>query len=263
MQRNKTFKINYIRAANYLIINSPDKIPNMHLYCDRWCEKCRATAQCEIFVPVSNVQKKVADLDLGDYRQTLKNLAKWASDNQIRLEEIVAGTSSDAERREKNKKNPRTNETSKIAADYRIDSMNFKSKNKDKFNLFRQSCVSRAELDPNADRTAEHTLQQAFEIIGWYELQMPLKITRAYLGEYELADEEKKYQETNGSAKVVLTAIERSLTAWETIGNYFPELDNDCKKFLIQLDRIRKRILADFPNALQYIRPGIDEAVTA
>ncbi|MBL7898200.1 MAG: hypothetical protein JNJ99_06675 [Crocinitomicaceae bacterium] len=261
--RNLTFKINYIRTPKYLIINPQDKIPNMHLYCDRWCEKCPVTSRCEIFVPAANLTHSNNQLDFGNYQQTLINLYQWASENNIQPEEIVAGSLADQNRREKNRKNPRTNETSKLAADYRIESMNFKSKYKDKFNQFRQSSISHAEINPSADRTAEFKVQQAFEVIGWYELQMPLKITRAYLGEYESMENEKKYMETNGSAKVVLTSIERSMPAWETIGNYFPELENNCKKFILLLDRIRKRILADFPEAPSFIRPGIDEVVTA
>lgn len=258
-----TLKINYIRRPKLLIINSQGKIPNMHLYCDRWCEICRSTAQCEIFVPVATSHKKALKPDFGDFDFTLKKFYKWATERNITPEEIVVGSPADAARREKNKKNPRTNETSKIAADYRIESMNFKSKYKEKFNQFRQTCISKAELDSSADRTNEHKILQAFEVIGWYELQMPLKITRAYLGEYECPDEEKKYLETNGSAKVVLTGIERSIPAWDTLGTNFPELDHECNNFILQLDRIRKRMLADFPKAAEFIRPGIDEVVTA
>ena len=218
--------------------------------------------RCEIFVAAENdpAPDQTFQLIQQNFQKSLQHLYKWAADNNVSIEDIHQGSEEDFKRREKNKMNARTNETSKLANEYRMMCMDFKSRSRKALENFKQSILSRAELELQNDREAVKQVECAFKTVGWYELQLPVKITQAYIGLAEAQEQAASVQQDfNGNAKVVLIGIENSFPAWETILKYLPELEDQCWKFLVMLDRIRKRILADFPNAKSFVRPGFDE----
>jgi hypothetical protein len=66
-------------------------------------------------------------------------------------------------------------------------------------------------------------------------------------------------KDSDGSAKVALIAIDRSMAAWTHMYNYFLNLQDQILAVLAQLDRLRKRVETIFPEARNFIRPGFDE----
>jgi len=174
-----------------------------------------------------------------DIQKSFDRLYEWAALNQIYIETIQKDSEEDLKRREKNMANARTNETSKLGNDYRVLVMNFKSKNKIALETFKQE-------HPNIIETDE-----ALKIIINYELQLPMRITQAYVGLSEFVETTTDpFQiDFNRSAKIVLTGIENSFFAWEKILQNIPGTKMECMQLLILLDRIYKRILADFPHA--------------
>ena len=74
-------------------------------------------------------------------------------------------------------------------------------------------------------------------------------------------DEELKAmpKDSDGSAKIALIAMDRSISAWaglrETLG------DDSVLDLLVQLTRLRRETEALFPNARRFVRPGFDESV--
>jgi len=61
----------------------------------------------------------------------------------------------------------------------------------------------------------------------------------------------------NGSAKVALVAIERSLTAWHTIAE--AASDAEAATIAAQLEEFQRAALDEFPKAMEFVRPGLDE----
>ena len=63
----------------------------------------------------------------------------------------------------------------------------------------------------------------------------------------------------DGSAKVALIGIDRSLAAWAGMLATLPEEEDNLYKILIHLEQLRRKTEAEFPNARSFIRPGFDE----
>jgi hypothetical protein len=86
-----------------------------------------------------------------------------------------------------------------------------------------------------------------------------IKLCRAATGMIrgELEGNEFDPQDANGSAKVALLGIERSLAAWATLRRRFPDHE-DIILALGTLKRLLRQVEAAFPNARAFRRPGFD-----
>ena len=75
----------------------------------------------------------------------------------------------------------------------------------------------------------------------------------------EPVDEMDQYaRDSDGSAKVALIGIDRSIAAWGMIRNRFPDHNGSVRALLIHLGQLRKEVENAFPEARGVIRPGFD-----
>jgi len=200
--------------------------------------------------------KETIEVVQKNFDETFRLLHDWATKNNITLDDLRNSMDeAEIKRRKKNRRNARTNETSKIAFDYRQNVIDFFRKNKLLIDSYIQSAKSQTAIEKSNELT------YSIDTINWYLTLLPAKITRAYVGLFELNLEysDPIQNDYNGSAKVVLISVENSFPAWEIILKHLPELEDDCWKFLVMLDKIRKRILVDFPYAIEFVRPGFDQ----
>ena len=66
-------------------------------------------------------------------------------------------------------------------------------------------------------------------------------------------------KDSDGSIKVALIAIDRSLSAWRIMQMEFPERTASIADLLIALGGLRQATERAFPEARDFIRPGFDE----
>jgi hypothetical protein len=103
-------------------------------------------------------------------------------------------------------------------------------------------------------------LEEAFEVIRWYQYFIAAKVMRAVRGKTE--EEEERFDESasdsDGSAKIALIAIDRSIGAWAVIPHYNNLYAESVLEIISFLDRLRQAIEETFPNARSFIRPGFD-----
>ena len=64
--------------------------------------------------------------------------------------------------------------------------------------------------------------------------------------------------DANGTAKIALIAIDRSLAAWSILYAEYTAQEDKTLSILLHLDRLRRSIEVVFPSALAFIRPGFD-----
>ena len=109
-------------------------------------------------------------------------------------------------------------------------------------------------------------LEDAREVIQWYQYQIAVKTMRAlscrsdgWEDNPELADFPK---DSDGSAKVALVGIDRSIAAWRLMQLAAPAWSDSIVPLILQLEKVRQRIERSFPEARDFIRPGFDEPVT-
>ncbi len=68
--------------------------------------------------------------------------------------------------------------------------------------------------------------------------------------------------DANGSAKVALIAIDRSISAWRVVQISLPEKAGSIQPMLLELERLRRAAELRFPQARDFIRPGLDESTS-
>ena len=109
----------------------------------------------------------------------------------------------------------------------------------------------------------EESQAEMLSMIYWYQPLITAKIRRGLSGildddgntdEEELTDAQS---DANGSIKVALIAVERSLTAWTALMS--KENHSQINPLLALLKTIRGKAEEKFTNAREFIRPGFDE----
>ena len=120
---------------------------------------------------------------------------------------------------------------------------------------------ARLEL-PNTDLQAEFVnFQDATEVVRWYHTLVSAKLRRAV--QQGLTDRPSCLngmpKDSDGSAKVALVCMERSMAAWTRMREHLPEQEDNILDFLVVLERLRRETERVFPDARSFVRPGFDD----
>jgi hypothetical protein len=104
-------------------------------------------------------------------------------------------------------------------------------------------------------------LADAIEVAGWDAHLIGVKIRRALNGRDgflhgERFEEDPVQNDWNGSAKVALISIRRSIAAWTRIAE--ATSDSEAAAVAEELRRLEDAVERTFPNAWKFIRPGFD-----
>ena len=81
----------------------------------------------------------------------------------------------------------------------------------------------------------------------------------------ELDEDLEMPKDSDGSAKVALIGIDRSIAAWRMMQLSLPqrvdspELVDSIVPLILQLEMLRTRLESAFPEARGFVRPGFDE----
>jgi hypothetical protein len=107
-------------------------------------------------------------------------------------------------------------------------------------------------------------LIDAVDVIRWYQHQIFVKLKRA---NHSSRDEELDIlndfpKDSDGSTKVALIGMDRSISAWGEILKFSAYQEENVIGIIAHLDRLRNLTEADFPDARAFVRPGFDEIVT-
>ena len=80
-------------------------------------------------------------------------------------------------------------------------------------------------------------------------------------GGQELEEELELPKDSDGSAKVALIGIDRSIAGWRMMQLSLPDGADSIVPLILQLEMLRTRLETAFPEARDFIRPGFDEIV--
>lgn len=253
-------------------VNNPDFIPGIFNYCDRWCERCELTHKCANFAltTVDGINEEDYENTNDKFWQkfgeimhtTLEMVKEFAVNEGIDLDNIDYDAIK--EREEKIHQKARETNISKMSKKY-IDLVGlWFDESKDVFIKKEQQLISEYEMDlPKSDPDGEaNILEDAISVIMWYKFQIHVKIMRAVSGVMEDEDLNEEYnfpKDSDGSAKVALIGIDRSISAWEKLLAHFPDEEDSILKILVLLVKLRRAVEKTFPNARSFIRPGFDD----
>jgi hypothetical protein len=245
-------------------------IPGIYNYCDRWCERCPFTARCRLFADEQKFSRQAqhpSDEDNTAFWQTLDELSVGALEcwESEQLDEIEA-------RESRLEELTRREPLVRLSHDYGMD-----------VHRWIQAHEADFPADENRFREARDAITpaEALEVIAWHEFQIGVKLARATHGLFESREEAEEgenwetgndwvdgdqidladidLQDANGSAKVALLGIERSLGAWTILRDAYPQEDAQIQGFQRQLGRLRHLLLAAFPDVRAFHRPGFDD----
>jgi hypothetical protein len=248
------------------LASNPDLISGIYNECDRWCERCPLTSRCLVYAteqedsdnsPESHdIENQAFWTRLADiFRETREMITEWAAEAGVDLAQI---DEKDEQKRERKRQQVDHHSLSRAGKKYANDTSDW-------FRDFDQ-IVEFSDLRPT-DKDVERSeeLEDAREVIHWYQYQIAVKTMRALSSviedpelESELAAEGYP-RDSDGSAKVALIGIDRSVAAWRLIQLAVPERGESIVTLILQLERLRQRIERKFPDARAFIRPGFDE----
>ena len=232
-------------------------ISEIYNYCDRWCERCPQTSRCLNF---SISEEEFSDPESRDIRneafwkklsgifeESLELLREGAKKWGIELETL--DLESDTERiRAKDE-----------AAEGHVISRAAQSYGKMVEDWFGEKGGLFVETATVVNEGVN--LEEAMEVIRWYQYFIAAKVMRAIRGKME-EEEEERYDEfpsdSDGSAKITLIAIDRSIGAWAVISHHDPLHAESVFGMISFLDSLRQAVEETFPNARSFIRPGFD-----
>ena len=249
------------------LAQNPEFISGIYNYCDRWCERCPFTSRCMNFALSDEQFGDLKDLDLKNeafwermaetLHATLEMVKEIATEQGIDLDTIDIEATMQEEKR--TNEEARNHEVYDASEEYAkmvgawFDAMNGYFEN--------QEDAQYLEMSPTRTVEEDADLEDAVQVIRWYQHQIHVKLMRAVRGEMEetpeiLADFPK---DSDGSAKVALIGIDRSMSAWDKLLKIFPEQETDILNVLFHLERLRRNVERTFPNARAFVRPGFDE----
>jgi hypothetical protein len=250
------------------LAESDQFISGIYNYCDRWCERCTLRNKCFSFAmdpdlrtedsPRNDVNNEAFWEDIREnfqlaFEMLQEGAEKWGID--LNAEPDASVMERERRREEIVENDPLLKEAMNYAK--AVDEW-MKQRNElfaDKANAMERE----VEMDlPGHDPLPDViSLHEAVEVIRWYQYFLYPKISRAMMG---LLDDDNEYRmhDVNGSAKIALIAIERSIGAWQTLGALLEQSDK-VLDLQIQLSRIRAELEKRVPGAMSFRRPGFDE----
>lgn len=248
-------------------MKSDKTIPAIHNWCDRWCERCVFIERCAVGIvemkrwqrdnPMTDeeVWAEVSD----NFKEALSMLDKMIRDAGLDPEEIanqpLPEPDPDLEALEK--------EVWEKGMRYFKSVDAFFKNNADFIREKGVEVQQRKDMELPIDFDTLSSLSDALDIIRQYAAFISVKARRAISGMDNMHDTDTwgdpPYQsDANGSAKITVITIERSLGAWEILRKQWPEKTDEILDLLIQLSQLRKRMDQLFPDWNKFVRPGFD-----
>ena len=253
------------------LAGNPQFISGIYNYCDRWCERCPFTSRCLNFA-MSEEQfddQESRDIENEKFWQQLSETFQLTMDllKEMAEEEGIDLDAIDSEEIEKE-----TQLKDEISDSHECcrEAKHYLEMVKEWFDSASRFFENHGDEDasiPSYQLPEINTIVEkpaygdAVQVIRWYQHFIYVKLNRAVRG---LIDEESEewdeYQkDSDGSAKIALIAIDRSIAAWGEMRNHFLARENDILDFITHLDLLRRLVEKTFPEARAFIRPGFDK----
>ena len=252
-------------------------IPGIYNYCDRWCERCPLTSKCLNFATteedfsdpksrdISNAAfwDKISDI----FKTTMEMILEDADKRGIDL----TMTEEESKKFESHEKEIKTASENDICARKAKRYMKMVTawfeKSEPIFEIKGKELEGKAVMElPGSDPKMElNLISDSTDVIHWYQHQIYVKIMRALHGalegRFEQEDMEEFPKDSDGSAKVALIGIDRSIGAWGYLMENLPGNSDDILDILVLLEQLRKNVEEKFPDARSFVRPGFDDVV--
>jgi hypothetical protein len=232
------------------LAGDPRFIPGIYNYCDQWCERCTFTARCATYAMSEEERDNPASQDIeneafwdtlhGIFETTAEIIHGEAEEMGIDLEDIDFQEAT--ERSERVRRAAQEQPYSREAMKYIRGVDDWFKSNGDLLEEKSDELQPLAEANIPGTNPADEALRicDCLEVIRWYQHQICVKLCRAAGGAIRSMIEglDCLQEDADGSAKVAILGIERSIAAWAAL-------------LLAQAETA-------FPGARAFQRPGFE-----
>jgi hypothetical protein len=252
------------------IAQNSQYIEGIYNYCDRWCERCPMTSRCLNYAITEENLDDLSDRDMNNkvfweklqeiFQLTMEMVTELAEEQGIDLDDIdIEAVAEEEQRRRVEAKN---HELSREAREYSDLAEMWFDQGESLLEQRQKDLNTIVELGVGGDEPYDEadSINDAIEVIHWYQHQIYVKLMRALTHDETLdeIEDDPVQNDSNGSAKVALIGVDRSIGAWGKLREHFPESGDDTLDILIHLDRLRRKTEHMFPYARDFVRPGFD-----
>jgi hypothetical protein len=246
-------------------------ISGIYNYCDRWCERCPFTGRCLNFAMSKEQYPDQEGLDMNNeafwqglsetFQVTLELIQDLSEREGIDLDAL--NDEAETEQRVLDEEAARNHKCCRMGTAYAemmdnwFDGVKALSGEEG-----RGEEADMEAATPGGDPLGlKASCEEALEVIRWYQHQIAIKLMRAV--ESRMREEELSLdgfaKDSDGSAKVALVGIERSIGAWGELRGILHEHNTEIGRILLHLEVLRRNVEATFPDARDFIRPGFDK----
>jgi hypothetical protein len=256
------------------ITDNPNLIDGIYNYCDRWCERCPMTARCSVFLTTPKFEPEDFESEeafLNALTESIHDSFEISMDllHEVAEEENIDLTETEEDeswfdREEALQEEIKRSPLSLLSMEYLdLGADWLKTAGPDirnlGDNLQRTALMDLPDSHPQEDALI---LKNALENITHYLHQIHVKVVRAQTGRIrsDAWFEENDFpKDSDGSAKVALIGIDRSIDAWSIMLPHFPDHENHILTMLSKLQQLRSMVESTFPGARAFKRPGLDD----
>jgi hypothetical protein len=257
------------------LANDRTLIPGVYNYCDRWCERCPLTARCLVYKTeqVRNRKRggRTASHDIKNqefwddlaenFALTMHLVRREAKAREIDLDSPEIMVEAAAEARKRRRRAAREGSAlHRAATAYRKTAKALLERLPEELRATEDALNTQIRLEAGDPYGAAAVIHDALEVVEWYLLFIDVKLSRAVAGRVDEAiDGDDGYpSDADGSAKVALVAIDRSISAWARLREHLGSEADAMLDLLVRLERLRRAVEGGFPQARTFKRPGFD-----
>ncbi|MGE0461043.1 MAG: hypothetical protein AB7Q16_06715 [Vicinamibacterales bacterium] len=211
-------------------------------YCDRWCERCPLTARCRVF----------AEIAQEDFEREHGPMPASAQEPEFRSLGVMALQASPGgeDNGLVDLDGTRGWEPPRLAPDAqalegRVKALGFRL----------------AAWQPPDGTTMDEGISEALEVLGHYGIFIGAKVHRALFGLSLADDGDDALSDANGSAKAALLAFDRLGDAWLKLVERGAVSVAAAEPTLSELAWMTGEVERRFPQAREFVRPGLDEPI--
>ncbi|NJN33407.1 MAG: hypothetical protein HC817_03285 [Saprospiraceae bacterium] len=233
-------------------------IPFIYQYCDRWCERCAFTDRCDVALEEKRLTNGQKDLSSAAY------LVHVVNDFQNIMDLIIQNTPQmsleDADEKQSAQTVPSKliNSEEKAKIEAQIEQLTHFIR---VYSAQVKHWIQVNDALLTRDKAQNLALADALSVIEWYSFSMTSKVHRVtslFFDPLSIPTDPIQ-NDRNGTAKLALVFVEKSLGAWESVRTIFPEMTDGLIDIFLTLTHIKRDVQMLFPDAHKFKRPGFDD----
>lgn len=255
---------------------NPRFIPGIYNYCDRWCERCALSNRCLNYaieraedggdlVERDLTNQKFWDKLQQQFQNTIDMIRADANARGIDLDDPKLQADMRTQERQERRRAAKNVPLARAAKSYADAVTRWFDSARPMFKARAVELETLARMEIASPETEAAELMEFVQVIRWYEHFIYVKLSRAIgsraTEELETDRKMKSFpKDSDGSAKIALLAMDRSIAAWSGLRTALGgESADNILDFLAQLAAIRREAEKLFPEARAFVRPGFDQ----